>query len=258
MTDLETTSPMQRVSVITPVFNSQDFIEETYSSLARQSNSEWEWIVVDDCSTDGTGPLLEEMAARDRRITVISNPENRGAAYSRNRALQSSAGEYVAFLDADDRWHSEKLAKQLRFMQVMDADASFTAYTVIGESGQSTGKTIDVTPRGVVNYTDALHKRATIGCSTVIISRGAIGSALMPSIRTGQDYAFWLLLMRSGIVFHHLPESLSDYRKRPGSISRNKFKKAVRQWQIYRQIEGLSLSTSTVCFASYAIRALMR
>lgn len=249
---------MQRVSVITPAFNSQDFIEDTYLSLERQSHSEWEWVVVDDGSTDGTGPLLEEMAGRDSRITLISNPENRGAAYSRNRALQSSAGEFVAFLDADDRWSSEKLAKQLRFMQATDADASFTGYTVIDESGQSTGKKIDVTPRGVVNYTDALYKRATIGCSTVIISRCAIGSALMPSIRTGQDYAFWLLLMRGGLVFHHLPEPLSDYRKRPGSISRNKFKKAMRQWQIYRQIEGLSLSTSARCFASYAIRALMR
>jgi teichuronic acid biosynthesis glycosyltransferase TuaG len=198
------------------------------------------------------------MADRDPRILLISNQENRGAAYSRNRALESSVGDFVAFLDADDRWSSEKLAKQLSFMQTMAADASFTAYSLIDASGQSTGKAIDLTPRRIVSYSDALRKRATIGCSTVMLRKRSIGDALMPLIRTGQDYAFWLSLMRRGIEFYHLPEPLSEYRITPGSISRNKFKKAKRQWQIYRRIEGLSLADSTICFASYAVRALIR
>jgi teichuronic acid biosynthesis glycosyltransferase TuaG len=258
MTSLNNPQSIHHVSVVTSAFNSQDFIEATYLSLKRQTHEDWEWLVVDDCSSDSTVSILEGLAKSDGRIRVILNRENRGAAYSRNQALKAVRGDFVAFLDADDLWTAEKLEKQLQFMQVAKADASFTGYSIIDRLGRPSGKTIDTTPRGIVDYGDALRKRATLGCSTVMLRKQSIGDALMPAIRTGQDYAFWLLLLRSGLFFHHLPEALSAYRIRPGSISRNKFKKAMRQWEIYRRIEKLSLSTSAISFAFYAIRAVLR
>ena len=249
---------MEQVSIITPAFNSREFIADTYASLEAQSVRDWKWIVVDDCSTDGTRDILDGLAGRDDRIDVILNKENSGAAFSRNEGLKASHGDFVAFLDADDLWRTEKLSRQLQFMRENGVDASFTAYAIVDESGQKLGKTIDEEPRGVIDYVGALRKRATMGCSTVMLRRKSIGDALMPPIRTGQDYAYWLLLMRKGLEFHHFPEALSEYRVRPGSISRNKFKKARRQWQIYRELEGLGLITSAVSFASYAYRALTR
>ena len=103
-----------------------------------------------------------------------------------------------------------------------------------------------------------LRKKATLGCSTVMIRRAGFNDLLMPLLRTGQDYATWLKLLRTGEKAYILNEVLTSYRILPNSISRNKFKKAIRQWQIYRDVENLSFSMSFVCFFFYAYRAVFR
>jgi teichuronic acid biosynthesis glycosyltransferase TuaG len=245
------------VSVITGAYNCSAYIGETYDSLCRQTLSDWEWIVVDDASTDATPGILNGIAKNDARVRILVNERNLGAAGSRNRALGEASGQFLAFLDADDRWLPEKLMRQLDFMRSESAAASFTAYRVIASDGTSTGKIIDESPRQKISYAEALRKRATIGCSTVMISKSASGNHLMPDIRTGQDYAYWLKLMRSGVLFHHLAVPLTDYRITPMSISRNKVRKAMRQWEIYRKIEGLGFMYAAWNFCFYAIRAVV-
>ncbi|MDW1921145.1 hypothetical protein R7P76_12080 [Vibrio sp. 736] len=80
----------------------------------------------------------------------------------------------------------------------------------------------------------------------------------MPLIRTGQDYALWLKLLKLGAKAYPINKVLMQYRIVPGSISRNKFKKAKRQWEIYRKIERLSLFNAMICFSFYAWRAVFR
>lgn len=246
------------VSVITGAYNCSAYISEAYESLCQQTFSDWEWVVVDDASTDGTLVLLEDMARNDARVRVFTNLQNLGAAGSRNRALLEASAQYLAFLDADDKWLPKKLTEQLEFMRSTSAAASFTAYRVISSDGTSTGKVIDVTPRQKISYEQALRKRATIGCSTVMLAKSAVKDQWMPDLRTGQDYAYWLKLMRSGIVFHHLAVTLTEYRITPQSISRNKVRKAMRQWEIYRNIEGLNFLYAAWNFCFYAVRAVIR
>lgn len=80
----------------------------------------------------------------------------------------------------------------------------------------------------------------------------------MPNIRTGQDYAFWLKLLKQGSNARLFNSVLTEYRIMPNSISRNKLKKAKRQWEIYRSIEGLNLMKSLNCFVNYSVRAVFR
>ena len=181
-----------------------------------------------------------------------------GAAFTRNKAILESKYPYMAFLDSDDIWVNEKLNNQLLFMKINGFAFSFSGYEIIDSNGMSTGKSVDTTQEGSFSYEDMLLKKATLGCSTVMLNKLKFSGLLnMPSIRTGQDYAFWLkLLKNTDEKAHVIPSPLTKYRITPKSISRNKAKKAQRQWFIYRKIEHLSLLYSCYCFCFYAFRAI--
>ena len=112
--------------------------------------------------------------------------------------------------------------------------------------------------RPVVTYRAMLKKAATMGCLTVIVDREKAGDFRMPNIKTGQDYATWLAILKNGNMAMKLDESLSSYWISSNSISRNKLKKAKRQWQIYRELERLNTVNAAWCFMHYGWRAINR
>lgn len=245
------------VSIVTPTYNSLEFIADTYACIAAQTHRRWEWLITDDCSSDGSLQWLQRLAERDPRVKPRANSENSGAAVTRNGSIARASGDYLAFIDSDDYWEPEKLERQLQFMGEK-IDFSFTAYAIMDEGGNLTGQLVDANRSGSFGYEDMLCKAATLGCSTVMLRRSAFADLSMPLIRTGQDYALWLKLLKTGKRAHLIGEPLTRYRITPNSISRNKVKKAKRQWQIYREIEGLALPKAAYCFAFYAWRAVFR
>lgn len=245
------------VSIVTASYQCADYIEETYRSLVRQTISDWEWVVVDDASFDGTFELLQSFSRSDPRVKVYQNAENSGAAISRNLAIDIARGDYLAFIDSDDLWVRDKLEKQLAFFTA-DMEFTFTGYSIVDEAGVRLGKDVDTRQKGVFGYDDMLAKRATLGCSTVMLRSASIGDARMPKLRTAQDYAYWLKLLRSGMNAHLLPLPLTLYRVRKDSLSSNKVRKAIQQWKIYRDVEELSLLDASRCFMLYAARAVLR
>jgi glycosyltransferase involved in cell wall biosynthesis len=248
---------MKLISIITATFNSSVTIEQTYDSIKAQTYSQWEWLITDDCSTDETLEIIKAISQKDSRVKVYSNPVNLGAAIARNNSLSHVNGIYIAFIDSDDLWKLNKLEKQCDFMGD-NVDFSFTGYDLIDEQGAPMHKTVDINQAGTFDYHDMLKKKATLGCSTVMLRLSAFEDITMPLLRTGQDYATWLKLLKSGKKAYLLNEALTQYRIMPKSISRNKFKKAKRQWQIYRDVEKLPLLKSVVCFCFYAWRAVFR
>lgn len=249
---------MPLVSVIIPTYNSASHIQEALVSVTLQDLRDLEIIVSDDDSADSTLGVVKNLAEQDSRVRILEATNNAGAAVARNSALEIASGRYVAFLDSDDIWIGpDKLSKQIEFMKQKSAAISFTAYQVAYPDERA--KTIvDLRCPDVVTYKDMLAKRATMGCSTVILDTCAVGKVQMPLVRTGQDYGLWLSILRQGHAAYRLPEVLTEYRILPNSISRNKFKKALRQWQIYRELEGLGRLESSFYFANYAYRAVFR
>ncbi|WP_165312513.1 glycosyltransferase family 2 protein [Vibrio ziniensis] len=247
---------MKLVSIITPTYNCKNVIRETYNSILLQEYINYEWIVTDDCSSDDTISFLKSIS--DRRVKILNNEKNSGAAVSRNKSLEASSGDFIAFIDSDDIWFPDKLSKQVEFMELNNIDFSFTAYELIDENGIPLQRRVDTHLSQPVTYEDMLRKKATLGCSTVMLRRSAFDDISMPLIRTGQDYGLWLKLLKTGVEAYPLPEVLTQYRILPNSISRNKFRKAKRQWEIYRKIEKLSLLKSLECFCFYAWRAFFR
>lgn len=247
------------ISIVTATFNSEKYIKKVAECIKLQSYKDWEWIIVDDASTDATISILAEIANNHSNIFYLINEINSGAAVSRNRALSMAKGEYIAFIDSDDLWDVNKLEEQISYMTSRDIKFSFTAYDVIDESGKPLDLKIDYNNNKTkFNYKDMLSKKATLGCSTVIIKKDIISDLSMPLIRTGQDYAFWLKILKQEHNAYLLKSILTHYRIVPGSISRNKIKKAKRQWEIYRKIEGIGFFVSVYYFINYAVRAILR
>jgi teichuronic acid biosynthesis glycosyltransferase TuaG len=247
-----------KVSVITPSFNSQVYIEQTIRCVLNQTYYDWELLIVDDCSTDQTIDIVNNIAKNDPRVKLIIQNVNQGAAAARNTAIKNASGIYLAFLDSDDLWKKDKLQLQIDFMQENQIGFSFTAYEIIDKNGLEKNKIVDLESPLFVDYSDMLAKKATLGCSTVMLDRRLVGDVQMPLIRTGQDYALWLSILKKGTMAHLLPKVLTSYRITPGSISSNKLKKAKRQWYIYRQLEKISLVRSLYYFTCYAFRAVFR
>lgn len=242
------------VTVVTPTYNSSKYITATVNSVIAQSETNWEMIVVDDCSCDDTRDVVLAIAASDRRVRLIEMDTNEGAAVARNTAIYAARGRYISFLDADDLWRPHKLQTQLAFMQKHEADLSFTAYEIIDDDGHLIG---DSTVPERVTYEQLLRSNV-IGCQTAIYDTKRLGLVEMPLIRKRQDFGLWLKILRRTQYAYGLQEKLSCYRLRPGSISYNKISTIKYTWQLYREFEDMSRHRTAYYISSHLSKALLR
>jgi teichuronic acid biosynthesis glycosyltransferase TuaG len=243
------------VSIITPLYNSGKYVKETIESVLSQTYTNWEMIIVDDCSTDNGVEIIQEYAKKDSRIKLISLAKNSGAAVARNTAIKVAKGFYIAFLDSDDLWKPEKLERQIHFMEKNDYSFTFTSYQQITEDGKKIERIIKVPP--ILSYRQALLKNP-IGCLTVIYSAEKLGKIYMPLIRKRQDYALWLKILKSGVKGYGLNQVLAYYRLRKSSISSNKLDLIKYQWKLYRKIEKLSVPESVFYLSCVVFQKLFK
>jgi teichuronic acid biosynthesis glycosyltransferase TuaG len=239
------------VSVVMPAHNSQGSLAESVQSVQAQTYGDWELIIVDDASRDGTLAMARQFASDDPRIRILGLEQNVGVAEARNRGIGAARGQYLAFLDSDDLWLRNKLEIQIDFMRSRGAPFSFAQYRRIGRDG-SLSNTVKV-PRSV-DY-EGLLRGNSIGCLTVAIDRYQIPEVSMPQIKH-EDYVTWLKILRQGHTAYGIPQDLARYRVTSSSVSSDKRRSASWTWNIYRRVEGLSLLKSAWCFLHYTARAI--
>jgi glycosyltransferase involved in cell wall biosynthesis len=216
------------VSVVIPAHNAERFISRTLESALAQSYDPLEVVVVDDGSTDQTAILVEEAAARDNRIRLFRT-QNSGVAAARNLGISEARGKLIAPLDADDLWHPEKIARQVRVMQtssprvglvycwsieIDDNDFIITPLSCLGSES---------TPQGRV--TEELAKSNFLNSgSSPLIKRSCIDAVggYDPTLRPhgAEDWKLYLALSEI-CEFAAVPEYLVGYRRWSGSLSRN-------------------------------------
>jgi teichuronic acid biosynthesis glycosyltransferase TuaG len=206
-------------------------------------------LIVDDASEDGSAEVAKHTANRDSRVRLTRVEYRIGGAEARNHAISEARGRYLAFLDADDFWMPYKLSRQLQFMKDVGAGFAYTGYEKCDEEGKRNDRIF--IPPTLIHYKPLL-RTCVIGCSTVILDRTVVGRRYMPLLPSGHDFALWLDILRDGYEAHGLPEPLTVYRERGGSLSANKLAKSRMTWHIYRQREGLGRMASTRLMASYA------
>lgn len=243
-----------KLTVITPVYNAEEFLGETIESVLNQTYENFEYLLIDDCSTDSSAAIVKRYEEKDARIKYIKLNENSGAAVARNKGLKKARGRYVAFVDSDDIWYPEKLEKQLAFMQENNRGFTYTKYERISEQGEVLG-----TPNfpKKLNYTGLL-KNTAIACSTVVIDKNVIGDFRMPLVRKGQDTATWLQILKEHDYAYLVDEVLNQYRSREGSLSSDKFGALKRTWNTYRNLEELPLYKAIYYFVFYSLNAVKR
>ena len=229
------------VSVITPTYNCGRFIAETIKSVQAQTYKEWELIIVDDCSTDDTYDVVKRFMRDDSRIHYECLSSNSGAAVARTRAMEKAKGEYIAFLDSDDIWLPDKLEKQIKFMKVNNYAFTSTSYQHMTENGELLSKVLKAVPKTDYNR---LLLDCPVGNSTVMYSVAKMGKFNVPNIRKRNDDALWLSMLKKVKYIYGYPEILMHYRLRKKSISSNKWSLIKYTWQLYRDIEHLSVFTS--------------
>ena len=230
------------VSVIMPSYNTAEYISESIASVRKQTYTDWELIIVDDCSADNTDELVKPILS-DKRIKYIKNETNSGAAVSRNRALREAKGKWIAFLDSDDLWLPVKLEKQIAFMKKNDYHFSYTNYVEINEASIPNGRFITgpkrITKHGMYNY-------CWMGCLTVMYDAETVGLIQIADIKKNNDYAMWLKACKKEDCYL-LDEVLAKYRKRSGSISNHGYTKLIKwHYKLYREAEKKSSLVSAV------------
>ena len=236
------------VSIITPTWGCASFISESIKCIQSQTYTNWELLIQDDCSTDGTDKVVQEFLVSevqdtqrtkgDPRIKYECNVQNSGAAITRNNALRRAKGRWIAFLDSDDLWEPEKLEKQLRFMVDGGYKFSYTSYQEIDSDSQETGVVI----RGPKHVSKlGMYAFCWPGCLTVMYDRQAIGLIQIANIKKNNDYAMWLLVCKKADCYL-LDEVLAKYRRgRVGSISTHGYSTMIKwHYKLWHEVMGMS------------------
>ena len=242
------------ISIITPSYNSAGFITPTIDSVINQSYTNWELIIIDDKSKDNTCELVEDFAKKHEKIRLIKLEKNGGVANARNVGLAEAKGKYIAFLDSDDVWLTEKLAQQVAFMEEKSLPMSFCSYNKINEEGEIISKNIGVPIS--IGY-DKLIWHNLIIFSTSMVLKSAMGDLRFKKVGH-EDWLFWLDLLKKCEYGYGLDQQLVLYRIRKGSISANKFRGMSYTWKLLRESEKIGFFKSAYLFSKYASVAFLK
>lgn len=246
------------VSIITPMYKGAAFVGETIQSVLNQTYQNWEMIIVDDCSPDDGAGIQEVEKFDDPRIKLIKSKVNKGSSGARNIALHEAKGQYIAHLDSDDIWHPIFLEEQLQFMKDNDAALVFSSYRRIDENTKEELLTPFIAPFKV-NY-KYLLKTDPIFPSTSVYDAEKCGvffyNEAMGSLR--DDYVYWLEMLKKIDYAYGNPKILVDYRMRKSSVTGNKKKVIVPQWNVLRKVEKLPVYKCVYYICCWAVISFMK
>ncbi|MBV6429351.1 MAG: putative teichuronic acid biosynthesis glycosyltransferase TuaG [Haliscomenobacter sp.] len=243
------------VSVILPVYNSEKFLRECIDSILYQEVSDWELIIIDDCSIDDSIAIVNGYLVTDHRIIVIQNKKRLGPGPSREKGIRKAKGKFIALIDSDDIWHPEKLKLQLMFMKNKNYKASYCSYYRMSENAERISSAVKIPLK--IDY-DGLLKNTCITTSTFIYKRSLTPRERFKNIMGNEDLLLELAILKKENFAYGLRKSLVFYRLRANSVSSNSFVSALGVWKVYRHFENLNIVKSLFCFCHYAFNALKK
>lgn len=242
------------VSIITPTYNAEKYISATIQTVQNQTHKNWELLIIDDCSTDNTVGMINNLIKLDNRIQLHVLPSNQGVGASRNIGVAQSKGSYISFLDSDDLWKSNKLERQLDFMKENNLAFTFSFYECIDESGNNLN-----IRKEAPNFTTykKLFFCNYIGNSTAIYNAEILGKIAINKIRKRQDWMLWLTIVKKLKAAQPIPEALSYYRIRKNSISSSKMELLKYNFKVYHKFHKLNFLVSAFCILAFLFTQLM-
>jgi teichuronic acid biosynthesis glycosyltransferase TuaG len=210
-----------------PAYNAEKTIKTSVESVVNQTFKDFEVIIVDDCSRDGTRAICEALAIEDSRIRILFNEVNKGVAASRNRGISEARGEWVAFLDSDDLWYPNKLGHEYDY--ILRAERDFTY--------------------------DMLLRRNLMSSSSVVVRREILQKYKFPEGQLHEDYVVWLRIVQNTGTAYGLDEPLLVYRLSKTSRSGRRVRSGLMLYRSYRTVGYgvLQACLMTFRYAKYSL-----
>lgn len=241
----------EKVTIITPLYNAKEYFKETYDSVIKQTYNNFEWIIVDDLSTDGSYELASSLSKDDKRITLLQVDIKGGPAKARNLALKKATGKYITFLDSDDLWDETFLEEQVNFIK--NNGPIITASYRRLATHTTTNFIVPIT----TNYKKLLNGNP-MSCLTTMYDKDIIGENYFPEdLKKAEDYVFWLIMLKRGYTCKGNQKVLATYRILPNSRSSKKIEQIKVMYDIYHKflkINWLSSWYHVFRWALYGLR----
>lgn len=246
---------MKKVSVVMPVYNASRFLRESIESVLRQTYTDFELILVNDCSSDDSLSIMQEYFNADNRVLVFSNNENKGVSYTRNFGVNKASGEYIALIDSDDMWADDKLEKQLKLVsEYKDTAICFTGSAFVDTNSVRSNFVFSVPEK--VDY-KTLLKQNVISCSSVLIKKELLKKYPMEHDDMHEDFAVWLSVLKEGHIARAVNEPLLIYRVDKNSKSGNKFKSLKMGYRVYKYM-GINFFMRCYYMMSYIVKGIKK
>ena len=244
---------MPEVSIITPVFNSSKFLEETITSVLDQTFTDWEWMITDDKSTDNSVEIIQKI--NDSRIQLILSDKNGGAGHARNLSLKQASGRFITFLDADDFWEPNFLEEMISFMKKENTELAYSNYARCDEN---LNPVIDDFKADKPVTFDNLLKTCRLSLLSSMYDSQKIGKEYFPEGSKREDHVMWLNLLKKIPVGKPLPKTMAKYRMHASSISRRKTNIMKDQYLVYKDYMKFSTLKSMYYTANWAFNGFLK
>ena len=242
------------VSVIMPYYNKKNYFLKSINSVLKQTYINLEIIIIYDDQNRDDLKYIESCIKNDLRVKIIFNDKNKGAAYSRNKAISIACGEYIAFLDCDDYWETNKIEVQLNFMLTHGCDFSHTTYQVINYKGKIVST---IKARSTLKYKELL-KSCDIGLSSVILKRKLLNDMKFPELKTKEDFVLWLRLAKESVVLAGLDKPLMYWRRTSNSLSSSILQRLKDAFKVYHLYEKKNFFHSVFCVIRLSTYAFIK
>lgn len=244
---------MPEVSIITPVFNSSKFLEETIASVLNQTFTDWEWMITDDKSTDNSVEIIQKI--KDSRIQLILSDKNGGAGHARNLSLKQANGRFITFLDADDFWEPNFLEEMISFMKKESTELAYSNYARCDEN---LNPVIDDFKADKPVTFNNLLKTCRLSLLSSMYDSQRVGKEYFPEGSKREDHVMWLNLLKKIPVGKPLPKTMAKYRMHQSSISRKKSNMVKDQYLVYKDYMNFSTVKSLYYTANWALNGFMK